>query len=93
LIDKTIPALPSLNLITFLNHPFYKRFLMLSLALEKQNVLFLQKMMWQKVGGMFSKIKFDGGSIRALMGSTSEKMYLCQVPSFWVEMIKLRPSG
>jgi hypothetical protein len=35
-----------------------------------------------KVGGLFSKIKFDGGSIRALMGSTSEKMYLCQVPSF-----------
>jgi hypothetical protein len=36
---------------------FYKRFLMHSLALEKQNVLFLQKMMWQNVGGMFSKIK------------------------------------
>jgi hypothetical protein len=35
-----------------------------------------------KVGGMFSKIKFDGGSIKALMGSTSEKMYLCQVPNF-----------
>jgi hypothetical protein len=91
LIDKIIPALPSLNLITFLDQPFYKRFLMLSLALEKQNVLFLQKMMWQKVGGMFSKIKLDGGSIMAVMGSTSEKMYLCLVPSFWVEMIKLRP--
>jgi hypothetical protein len=24
----------------------------------------------------------DGGSIRALMGSTSEKMYLFQVPNF-----------
>jgi hypothetical protein len=35
-----------------------------------------------KVGGMFSKIKPDGGSITAVMGSTSEKMYLCQVPSF-----------
>jgi hypothetical protein len=46
-----------------------------------------------KVGGMFSKIKFDGGSIRALMGSTSEKMYLCQVPYFGFEMIKLRPGG
>jgi hypothetical protein len=32
--------------------------------------------------GMFSKIKIDGGSIRAMMGSTSEKMYLCQVPNF-----------
>jgi hypothetical protein len=28
-----------------------------------------------------------------MMGSTSEKMYLWQVPSFWGEMIKLRPSG
>jgi hypothetical protein len=29
------------------------------------------------VGGMFSKkIKLDGGSIMAMMGSTSEKMYL-----------------
>jgi hypothetical protein len=44
-----------------------------------------------KVGGLFSKIKLDGGSIMVVMGSTSEKMYLCQVPSFWVEMIKLRP--
>jgi hypothetical protein len=31
---------------------------------------------------MFSKIKLDGGSIMAVMGSTSDKMYLCQVPSF-----------
>ena len=54
---------------------------MLSPALEKQNVLFSQKMMLQ-VGGLFSKIKLDGGSIRALMGSTSKKMYLCQVPGF-----------
>jgi hypothetical protein len=30
-----------------------------------------------KVGGMFSKIKLDGGSTTAVMGSTSEKMYLC----------------
>jgi hypothetical protein len=28
------------------------------------------------------KIKLDGGSIMAMMGSTSEKMYLCQVPNF-----------
>jgi hypothetical protein len=82
LIAKTIPTLPSLDLITFLDYPFYKRFLMLSLALEKQNVLFLQKDDVAKVGGMFSKIKFDGGSIKALMGSTSKKMYLCQVPNF-----------
>jgi hypothetical protein len=32
----------------------------------------------------FSKIKLDGGSIMAMMGSTSEKMYLCLVPDFGV---------
>jgi hypothetical protein len=31
---------------------------------------------------MFSKIKLYGGSIMAVMGSTSDKMYLCQVPNF-----------
>jgi hypothetical protein len=45
------------------------------------------------VGGMFSKIKLDGGSIMAMMGSTSDKMYLWQVPNFGFEMIKLRPGG
>jgi hypothetical protein len=30
---------------------------------------------------------------KALMGSTSEKMYLCQVPNFWLKIIKLRPGG
>jgi hypothetical protein len=34
--------------------------------------------------GCFQKIKLDGGSIMAMMGSTSEKMYLCQVPNFRV---------
>jgi hypothetical protein len=45
------------------------------------------------VGGIFSKIKLDGGSIMAMMGSTSDKMYLYQVPNFRFEMIKLRPGG
>ena len=76
LIAKTIPALPSLNLITFLDHLFYKRFLMLSIALVKQNVLFLQKDDMAKVGGLFLKTKLDGGSIMAVIGPTSEKMYL-----------------
>jgi hypothetical protein len=40
---------------------------------------------------MFLKIKLDGESIMAVMGSTSEKMYLCQVPNFGFEIIKLRP--
>jgi hypothetical protein len=38
--------------------------------------------MMLQVGGVFSKINLDGGSIMAMMGSTSEKMYLCQVPNF-----------
>jgi hypothetical protein len=57
---------------------------MLSFALEKQNDLFYKRCL-AKVGGMFSKTKLDGGSIMAMMGPTSEKMYLCQVPSFWVK--------
>jgi hypothetical protein len=42
---------------------------------------------------MFSKIKLDGESIMAVMGSTSEKMYLCYVPDFGLKIIKLRPGG
>jgi hypothetical protein len=39
------------------------------------------------------KIKLDGGSIMVVMGSTLEKMYLCQVPNFGLKIIKLRPGG
>jgi hypothetical protein len=53
---------------------------------------FKTKVMLQWVG-MFSKIKLDGGSIMVVMGSTSDKMYLCQVPNFGLKIIKLRPSG
>jgi hypothetical protein len=42
---------------------------------------------------MFSKIKLVGGSMMVVMGSTSEKMYLCQVPNFGFEIIQLRPGG
>jgi hypothetical protein len=49
--------------------------------------------MMLQVRGMFSKIKLDGGSIMAMMGSTSVRMYLCQVPNFGFEMIKLRLGG
>jgi hypothetical protein len=58
-----------------------KIFMMLSRALENKMFCFKTKVMLRWVG-MFSKIKLDGGSIRAMMGSTSEKMYLCQVPNF-----------
>jgi hypothetical protein len=47
----------------------------------------------EKVGGMFLKIKLDGGSIMAVMDSTSEKMYLYQVPNFGFKIIKKRLSG
>ena len=77
MIAKTIPALPSLNLITFLETLILQKvFPMLSIALEKQKGFVLQKM-FGKVGGLFSKIKLDGESITAVMDSTSEKMYLC----------------
>jgi hypothetical protein len=56
---------------------------MLSIVLAKTKGFVLQKMIG-KVGGIFLKIKLDGESITAVMDSTSEKMYLCQVPSFWV---------
>jgi hypothetical protein len=42
---------------------------------------------------IFTKIKLDGGSTIAMMGSTSEKMYLCQVPDIGLKIIKLRPGG
>jgi hypothetical protein len=66
---------------------------MLSFSLEKLNILVLKKDDASKWVGCFKKIKLDGGSIMAMMGSTSEKMYLCQVPNFGFEMIKLRPGG
>jgi hypothetical protein len=37
--------------------------------------------MMLQVGRDVFKIKLDGGSIMAVMGSTLEKMYLCQVPN------------
>ena len=40
---------------------------MLSLALEKQKDLFYKRCL-AKVGGMFSKIKLDAGSVKGLDG-------------------------
>jgi hypothetical protein len=42
---------------------------------------------------MFSKIKLDGGSIMAMMGSTSKKYVPLSGTKLWVEMIKLSPGG
>jgi hypothetical protein len=41
---------------------------------------------------MFSKIKLDGESIMAMMGSTSDKMYLCHVPNFGFSNDKCKTS-
>jgi hypothetical protein len=56
---------------------------MLSLALEKQNVLFWQKMMFQ-VGWDVFKIKLDAGSIMVVMGSISEKDVPLPGTKLWV---------
>jgi hypothetical protein len=55
--------------------PFYEKdFMMLSLAKE---------MVMLHSGWEFLQRKTcDGGSSVAMMGSTSEKMYLCHVPNF-----------
>jgi hypothetical protein len=45
------------------------------------------------VDGYFYKKKLDGGSIMAMMVSTSEKMYLYQVPDSGLKIIKLIPDG
>jgi hypothetical protein len=65
---------------------------MLSPALAKQKVCFYKR--WcGKVGGMFLKIKLDGGSIMDMMGSTLEKMYLCQVPNFGLKWLNWDRAG
>jgi hypothetical protein len=62
-------------------HVLLKRFFMLILALE--NKMFCFKQRWCYIwDGKFSKKRLDGESIMSVMGSTSEKMYLCQVPNF-----------
>jgi hypothetical protein len=72
---------------------FIKRiFLMLSLALEKQNVLFWQKMMLQVGWDVFKNKTWwwihhghDGFNIGKDVPLSGTKL--------WVEMIKLRPGG
>jgi hypothetical protein len=65
---------------------------MLSLALAKQKVLFLQKMMWQSGRDVFENKTWwwihhghDGFNIRKDVPLSGTKL--------WVEMIKLRPGG
>jgi hypothetical protein len=49
---------------------------MLSPTLEKQMFCFKTKIDASQRMGYFQKVKLDGGSIMAMMASTSEKMYL-----------------
>jgi hypothetical protein len=67
--------------------------MMLSLALAKQNVLFYNKSDASVGGNVFENKNMMVNPSKALMGSTSEKMYLCQVPNFGLKIIKLRPGG
>jgi hypothetical protein len=42
-------------------------------------------MMLQMEWDVFKKIKLGSGSFMDVIGSTSDKMYLCQVPNFGIE--------
>jgi hypothetical protein len=56
---------------------------MLSLALEDKMFCLKTKGDASHWMGIFTKKKtYDGGSITTVMGSTSEKKYLCQVLNF-----------
>jgi hypothetical protein len=71
---------------------FYKKvFLMLSLALEKQNVLFLQKMMLQ-VGWVVFKNKTGWWIHHGRDGFNIGKDVPLSGTKLWGEMIKLRLS-
>jgi hypothetical protein len=79
--------------LPFLVHLFYEKvFLMLSLALEKQNVWFWQKMMLQMGWDVFKNKTWwwihhghDGFNIGKDVPLSGTKL--------WVKMIKLRPGG
>jgi hypothetical protein len=65
---------------------------MLSFALEKQNVLFLQKMMWQSGWHVF-KNKTWWWIHQGLDGFNIGKDVPLLGTKLWVEMVKLRPGG
>jgi hypothetical protein len=65
---------------------------MLSFALEKQNVLFSQKMMWQSGWDVFEN-KTWWRIHQGLDGLNIGKDVPLPGTKLWVEMIKLRPGG
>jgi hypothetical protein len=54
---------------------------MLSFALENKMFCFKQKVMLPMGWEFYKEKTNDGESVMVVMGSTSEKMYLCQVPN------------
>jgi hypothetical protein len=56
--------------------------LMLSCALENKMFCFKQKVILHMGWGFYKEKTCNGESIMAVIGSTYEKMYLCQVPNF-----------
>jgi hypothetical protein len=55
---------------------------MLSIALQNKMVCFTTKGDASDWMEFLQRKTCDGESIKTLMGSTSENMYLCQVPNF-----------
>jgi hypothetical protein len=71
-------------LITFLETLFLQKgFSMLSIALEKQKDLFYKRCL-AKVGGLFSKIKLDGESVKGLDGFNIGKDVPLPGTKLWV---------
>jgi hypothetical protein len=54
-------------------------------------MFFKQKVTLHNGWEFLQRKDLDGESITAVMGSTSEKMYLYQVPNSWFKIIKTRP--
>jgi hypothetical protein len=55
---------------------------MLCRALENKMFCFKQKVMLDMGWEFYKENTYDSESIMAVMGSTSKKMYHCQVPNF-----------
>jgi hypothetical protein len=57
---------------------------MLSIGIENKRFCFEKGDASHRMGIFYKEKTVDGASITIVMGSTSEKKYLCQVPNFGV---------
>ena len=90
-LNELLHFLPWIWLL-LLNPLIYKKvFLLLSFALENKMFCFDKRWCF-KVGGMFSKIKLDGGSIMAMMVQHWKRCTSTRYQTLG-EMIKLRSGG